>query len=268
MVAFVFPLSGFRRTALLLFLALSMLPATAARAQRLLTLAPGVAAPSTADDPGPSVGPVPTAVQVDLELLRNGPDRLEAPTPDGSVLWAERSVFEDRGNGDLMWSGGDPDAGYDTVVLTVEGGRLVGRFAAPGGEAYQIHAESDGRGGMAPITGPQPGPDGNAVPLCAVETVESDALHATAHARAGAPAADLPRHASDPQSLGRLDILVAYTAKAAATWAGRGDVRSAIRFAGDYLTMVFRNNKLPAVKLPRFRGRFVFRVQAASRCSL
>ncbi len=86
-------------------------------------------------------------MQVDLELLRGAPARLEVPTPDGSVLSAERSVFEDRGGGDLMWSGGQPGAGYDTVVLTVEGGRLVGRFGAAGGGAYQIHAERDGRGG-------------------------------------------------------------------------------------------------------------------------
>ena len=86
--------------------------------------------------------------------MRGAPARLEVPTPDGSVLSAERSVFEDRGGGDLMWSGGQPGAGYDTVVLTVEGGRLVGRFAAAGGGAYQIHAERDGRGGMAPLVGP------------------------------------------------------------------------------------------------------------------
>ena len=104
-------------------------------AQRLLTLVSGVGQAASAGDLGPSVGPAPTAVQVDLELLRAAPARLEVPTPDGSVLSAQRSVFEDRGNGDLMWSGGQRDAGYDTVVLTVEGGRLVGRFGAAGGGA-------------------------------------------------------------------------------------------------------------------------------------
>jgi len=64
------------------------------------------------------------AVEVDLALLRSAPRRLETPTPGGSVFVAERSVFEDRGGGDLMWSGGRPGAGYDTVVLTVEGGRM------------------------------------------------------------------------------------------------------------------------------------------------
>ena len=241
------PWTGVRRAALPLTLVLLLLlPATAVRAQRLLTLVPGVGAASSADDPGPSIGPVPTAVQVDLELLRSGPAWLETPTPDGSVLWAERSVFEDRGGGDLMWSGGHPDAGYDTVVLTVEGGRLVGRFAAAGGGAYQIHAERDGRGGMAPIGGPRPlGPDGTPEPFCAVETAAEDPLHAAAHARAGAPAAEPPRRVADAQNYDRLDILVAYTATAAENWADRGGAMAAIRHAGDYLKMVFRNNELP-----------------------
>ena len=126
-------LTGCRRAALPLAFAVVLLaPASAAQAQRLLTLVSGVAEAASAGDPGPSIGPAPTAVQVDLELLRGAPARLEVPTPDGSVLSAEQSVFEDRGGGDLMWSGGQPGAGYDTVVLTVEGGRLVGRFGAAG----------------------------------------------------------------------------------------------------------------------------------------
>ncbi len=202
---------------------------------------PGVGQAASAGDLGPSVGPAPTAVQVDLELLRVAPARLEVPTPDGSVLSAERSVFEDRGNGDLMWSGGQPGAGYDTVVLTVEGGRLVGRFGGAGGGAYQIHAERDGRGGMAPLAGP--GPDGP-VPWCGVGAGAEDGPDAHAHVRAGAFAADLPERVSNPQSHDRLDILVAYTATAAENWADRGGAHAAIRHAVDYMKMVFRNNRI------------------------
>ena len=214
-------------------------PASAAEAQRLLTLVSGVGEAASVGDPGHSVGPVPTAVQVDLELLRAAPARLEVPTPDGSVLSAERSVFEDRGGGDLMWSGGQPGAGYDTVVLTVEGGRLVGRFGAAGGGVYQIHAERDGRGGMAPIAGPR------LEAWCGVEAGAEDGHDAHAHVGAGAHAADPPRRVSNPQNHDRLDILVAYTATAAENWADRGGAHAAIRHAGDYLKMVFRNNDLP-----------------------
>ncbi len=235
--------AGCRRAALVcVWVALLLLLASAAQAQRLLTLVSGVGDASSAGDLGPSIGPVPTAVQVDLELLRGAPARLEVPTPDGSVLSAEQSVFEDRGGGDLMWSGGQPGAGYDTVVLTVEGGRLVGRFGAAGGGAYQIHAERDGRGGMAPVVGVRA--DG-AASFCAVETGAEGAHDAHAHVRAGSYAADLPERVSNPQSHDRVDILVAYTATAAENWADRGGARAAIRHAGDYLKMVFRNNDLP-----------------------
>ena len=219
--------------------AVLLLPASAAQAQRLLTLVSGVGQAASAGDLGPSIGPVPTAVQVDLELLRRAPARLEVPTPDGSVLSAQRSVFEDRGGGDLMWSGGQRDAGYDTVVLTVEGGRLVGRFGAAGGGVYQIHAERDGRGGMAPIVGAR------SEAWCGVEAVGDGPRDVPADVSAGAFAADLPERVSNPQSHDRLDILVAYTATAAENWAGRGGARAAIRHAGDYLKMVFRNNELP-----------------------
>ncbi|MCY3927669.1 MAG: PKD domain-containing protein [Acidobacteria bacterium] len=219
-----------------------MASAPTAQAQRLLTLLSGVGEAASVGGPGPSIGPVPTAVQVDLELLRAAPVRLEVPTPDGSVLSAEQSVFEDRGGGDLMWSGGQPEAGYDTVVLTVEGGRLVGRFGAAGGGVYQIHAERDGRGGMAPIVGP--GLDAPE-PWCAVEAGAEDGQGIHAQGLTGAYAADLPQRVSNPQSHDRLDILVAYTATAAANWTGRGGAQAAIRHAGDYLKMVFRNNDLP-----------------------
>ena len=231
--------TGCRRAALVCVSVAALLaPASAARAQRLLTLAPGVGQAASADDLGPSIGPVPTAVQVDLALLRAAPVRLEVPTPEGGVLSAERSVFEDRGGGDLMWSGGQPGAGYDTVVLTVEGGRLVGRFAAAGGGAYQIHAERDGLGGMAPLAGPA------LEDWCGVGAGAEDGHDAHAHAAAGAFAADPPRRVSNPQRHDRLDILVAYTATAAENWASRGGAHAAIRHAVDYMKMVFRNNRI------------------------
>ena len=61
-------------------------PAQAAQAQRLLTLVPGVGQAASVGALGPSIGPVPTAVQVDLDLLRAAPARLEVPTPEGGVL--------------------------------------------------------------------------------------------------------------------------------------------------------------------------------------
>ncbi len=225
-----------------------LLAASAASAQRLLTFVSGVGSPSSADGPGPSIGPLPTAVRVDLELLRGDPSWLEVPTPEGDTLSAERSVFEDRGNGDLMWSGGQPGAGYDTVVLTVEGGRLVGRFGAAGGGVYQIHADGAGRGGMAAIVGEMP--EG----WCGAEPAGAQAAHEHAPSEvfaAGlavgdepAPRRDALQRVSSPGSADRLDILVRYTATAAENWAHLGGAEAAIRHAGDYLKMVFRNSRI------------------------
>ena len=245
--AFASLLGGYRRVAPPAgFVALSLLMATSAvEGQRLLTLVEGVAAAASTGELGPSIGPVPVAVDVDLELLRGAPLRLEIPSLDGSVMSAERSVFEDRGGGDLMWSGGRPEAGYDTVVLTVEGGRFVGRFGG-----YRIHAERDGRGGMAPIVGERPDN------WCGVDSFDETDHAGHAHLPAAVdgrpPGADAAptgagadRAVSDPASYERLDILVAYTATAAKNWANIGGPHAAIRHAGDYMKMVFRNNSLP-----------------------
>ena len=231
-----------RRAALPLALVQLALPAVAAHAQRLLTLTPGVGAAASADGFGPSIGPPSVAVQVDLALLRGAPLRLEVPTPEGSVLSAERSVFEPRGGGDLMWSGGQPGAGYDTVVLTVEDGRLVGRFGAAGGAVYEIHANRSGLGGMAPIGGGMP--EG---PWCGVDHAPDGQDGPAGLTASGVRAPDLPARVSGPQRHDRLDILALYTATAAENWAGRGGARAAVRHAGDYLKMVFRNGGIDVV---------------------
>ena len=89
-----------------------------------------------------------------------------------------------------------PAPGYDTVVLTVEGGRLVGRFGAASGGAYQTHAERDGRGGMAPLGGP--GRDGPVL-LCGVKPGAEDFHAGAAHAAAGTFPADLPERVTVAQ---------------------------------------------------------------------
>ncbi len=57
-------------------------------------------------------------VQVTYDYLRLGMGYLELPLPDGSVIAAENAVFEDRGGGNLMWTGEVADRG-----LVWSGGR-------------------------------------------------------------------------------------------------------------------------------------------------
>lgn len=225
----------------LLAVATFVLVAAPLESQRLLTLVPRATQPVAvaAQDFGPDIAPI--AVQVDLELLRGEPGRLELPTPDGRVLSAELSVFEDRGGGDLMWSGGFVGAGYDSVVLTVEGGRLVGWFGEPGGVRYRISARPDGEGQMAhrtSLAGPEP------EALCSVGAVPDPRLLGQLRPPAGALAIDLPARVEASQSHEQLDILVVYTRTAASNWADQGGARAAIRSAGDYLNMVLRNGNV------------------------
>lgn len=232
---------GGSRIGELLAAAALLLLAAPLQGQRLLTLIPQATQPATVSvqDLAPEVSPI--AVQVDMELLRTEPVRLELPTPNGLVVEAELSVFEDRGGGDLMWSGGIPGAGHDSVVLTVEGGRLVGWFGEPGGVRYRISARPDGGGEMASSFG-LPGREPEA--FCPVGSDSDPRSREPARLPAEAMAVDLPARVAAPQNHEQLDILVVYTRAAASSWADRGGARAAIRSAGDYLNMVLRNGNI------------------------
>ncbi len=209
--------------------------------QRLLSLIPQATQPATLGAPDETLDIPRFAAQVDLDLLRSAPPRLELPTPDGRVLVAELSVFEDRGGGDLMWSGGLPEAGYDSVVLTLEGGRLVGWFGEPGGARYRISSQSDGRGRMSGGFG-VPGQVPEA--FCPVGGSADLRALPVAPGRAGAATVDPPARVAAAQDHDVLDILVVYTLEAALNWANRGGAQAAIRSAGDYLNMVLRNGRV------------------------
>ena len=52
---------------------------------------------------------------------------------------AENAVFEDRGNGNLLWTGEVSGTGYESVLFTLQDGHLVGWFGEPGGPKYLVH---------------------------------------------------------------------------------------------------------------------------------
>ena len=214
-----------------LFLLLALVAASA-QAQRFVSLA------TASDDRSPAARAAGTPIVVDADLVRSGPERLELPTPDGRVLVAERSVFEDRGDGNVMWSGGFAGAGYDSVVLTVQDGYLQGRFGGAELVAYWIRADADGVGRMVqPVDGlPDvfcPGgiaPDQR--PVAAV---------------VGTQRADPPDRVSGASNHDQLDILALYSVLAEDNWRdyGFGTPRAMIQSAMDYLSLAFRNNALP-----------------------
>ena len=193
----------------------------------------GVAVRPGLDGPGGAAPPrVSAEVHVTYDYLRLGLGFLELPLPNGSVLEAENAVFEDRGGGNVMWTGEVPGAGYESVLFTVQDGHLVGWFGEPGGLQYTVRSGPDGSGSLAIDEGTQ----GD---WCGHGTIRDDARHergTTSNASAG-----MARPTS-ATSAGTLDILVVFDEGAAAYWKRAGGIHLAIQSVGDYLNMVLRNS--------------------------
>ena len=107
----------------------------------MLELGPVIVAPEVSEP-----GVVPYAIDLDIDLVRSAPGRLELPAPDGRLLAAEMSVFGDRGDGDAMWAGRVAGSDYESVVVTVASDHLAGHFGVPGGVKYRISVRPGGRG--------------------------------------------------------------------------------------------------------------------------
>ncbi len=216
---------------------LLLLVATSAAGQRFVSLE------TREDNRSASARAAGRTIVVDRDLVRSGPHRLELETLDGRVLAAERSVFEDRGDGNVMWSGRFLGADYDSVVLTVQDGYLQGMFGEPGRAAYWIRSGLDGVGVMEQPVGVALG---DSVEFCAGGRVPPgiEPLAAAVEAQR----ADPPIGVSSASNHDRLDILVLYTVGAAEVWEGfgYGTPRASVQAALDYMGVVFRNNSFPA----------------------
>ena len=173
-------------------------------------------------------------VQVTYDYLRLGMGYLELPLPDGSVIEAENAVFEDRGGGNLMWTGEVPGAGYESVLFTVQDGHLVGWFGEPGGPKYVVYAGPDGRGSLAV----EVGPTGD---WCGVEAGMGPDLVREVAAAGSRPASVASESGGD-----QLDILVLYPEETEHYWRVIGGPAVGIQQFSDYLNMVFRNGAIQA----------------------
>ena len=175
------------------------------------------------------------AVEVDHDVVRTAPQRLELAVPDGRVLAVEMRAFEDRGDGNAMWRGGYPELGYESVVLTLQDGYLLGRFGLPEGGTYWIRSGGDGSGRLTEgrATGGNCG--GGIVPEADPAIPAVEALRT-----------DPPRRVVGASNHDRLDILMLYTAAAAQRLdqAGWGTPAAFTQLAMDYLNLVLQNNQV------------------------
>lgn len=218
------PLADPRRLLLPLGLSLLFL-ATGVHGQRLLNIVP------LGDDPTVEGW----SIEVDHDLVRSAPQRLEVAAPDGRMLMPEMRVFEDRGDGNAMWVGGYPELGYDSVVLTLQDGYLLGRFGVPEGGAYWIRSDESGVGRLTESRATEASCGGGIVPE------SNPAAPAVEASRADPPARVVSASNHD-----RLDILMLYTADAAQRLeqAGWGPPATFSQHAIDYLNLVFRNGQV------------------------
>ena len=225
-------------------LALHLAGAAAASAQRLWSIEEVSPRPTPAP-PMDGVGSIPTAagvagsvvktasVNVEFDYLRLGFGHLELPLPDGSVVEADNTVFEDRGGGNLLWTGEVAGAGYESVLLTVQDGFLIGQFGEPGGPRYAVHAEPNGRGSLAVDVGP-------VGDWCGVKPASLNV-----QGRGGSSVADALESSALESNHNRLEILALYPERTVQHLRGVGGPTVLIQHSSDYLNMVFRNGAVP-----------------------
>ncbi len=168
-------------------------------------------------------------VDVDFGLLRSAPRQLRLSAPDGRELLATLNVFEDRGNGNLLWRGRVAGAAFDGVVLTVEEGVLVGRFGDDRG-SYRIQLAAGGQSLSEAA---------NEAWNCEVQIPP----WAPGPVEAESTVEDKPQEAA---ALEQIDVLALYTRSAAERMGGHAGMQAVIRNAGDYLNTVFGNSEIDA----------------------
>ena len=214
-----------------------LLPGASVQAQRLLDLGPVIVEPVVSEP-----GVVPYAIDLDIDLVRSAPQRLEVPAPDGRLLVAEMSVFEDRGDGDAMWAGRVVGSDYESVVFSVANDHLAGHFGVPGGPKYRISARPDGRGRIENMSTLTPVPKEEYCPAGVVPDRPSPASAIEAQRSDG------PERVVQASNHNHLDILVLYSEAAGERYMLRdGSVEAPINNSIDYLNTVFRNGQLDVV---------------------
>ncbi|MXX75749.1 MAG: hypothetical protein F4210_17525 [Holophagales bacterium] len=212
-------------------------PGGSIQAQRLLDIGPLVVDPVVVDE-----GVVPYAARLDIDLIRSAPRRLEVDVPDGRLVVAELSVFEDRGGGDAMWAGKVAGSDYESVVFTIVDDHLAGHFGVPGGAKYRISARPDGRGRIEDPTTmlrrpkeeycPGGVPLDRPLPVAALEVQRGGVAEGVTSA----------------SNHNVIDIMILYSEAAGERYILRdGAIEPTINNSIDYLNTVFRNGQLDVV---------------------
>ena len=187
-------------------------------------------------------------IEVDLELLRSGPLRLAIPVPGGGALTVERSAFEDRGDGNVLWAGRVAGSEAETVVLTLQDGQLAGGYGELGERGFELAAGPGGGGRTRAKAAAAPPEDAAGWSFCA--TPDPAALPP-------GPPGESERSADPPSRVASgtgtqtathaIDLLIIYDQSAETLFSGRGRTATAeSQILVDHANSVLRNGNLPA----------------------
>ncbi|MDE2978752.1 MAG: fibronectin type III domain-containing protein, partial [Acidobacteriota bacterium] len=190
-------------------------------------------------------------VTVDLGLIRAGPPAIEFPTPTGRLLRAERTAFEDRGNGNAFWAGRIAGTGYDTFVLTLQDGHVIGTYGEPGRFKFELTSRKEA-GVLREPVGDATGAGGGRARRMACEARPPPLPGGSNDPRrsraSGGPRGPPPDRVAGAQMIGdathQLDVLVLYTRSASSYWTTSD--AAAVQAAVDYTNTVYRNGALGA----------------------
>ncbi|MYH26097.1 MAG: hypothetical protein F4156_12845 [Holophagales bacterium] len=222
-------------------------PATAQQLLRLGRQAPEDAAVVAS---AATTGGMVWGADVDLDLVRTGPETLEIPTPAGVLVEVVRTRFEDRGDGNALWIGRVAGTDHDHVQLTLQNGYLVGWYSEPYGRQFDLRARPDGSGRVV-------SPGTPAMPLCGVHDphlrfLREQALEDMKWEAGQGPTPDAEIQASHVSGAKDLTALLLVTPDVVYGWERRqgSDTFAEVQALFDYANLVFGNNDVPVHVVP------------------
>lgn len=226
---------------------------TVAHAQQLFTITepdgPAVvqsASTAGGDTMGPEIiGPI--EIDLDLELLRSRPEGLLIPVAAGGL--PQRVLlrhFEDRGNGDLVWSGAAAGGRAETHVLTVAGDAVIGSFWDDRGYRTELVASSTTGAGtvVSASNAAEPAND-----WCLDALHDADAVRQATGGRLPTHSPRSRQAARSEQASGRstneIDITFVYSEGGRKHVRLHGGTHGYAQSLVDFGNQVFRNTKVP-----------------------
>ena len=221
-----------------------------ATGQQLLRLGPQAPEDAAVVASAATTGGMVWGADVDLDLVRTGPETLEIPTPEGVLVEVVRTRFEDRGDGNALWIGRVAGTDHDHVQLTLQNGYLVGWYSEPYGRQFDLRAGPDGSGRVV-------SPGTPTMPLCGVhdphfQSLREQALEDMKWEAGQGPTPDSEVQASHVSGAKDLTALILVTPDVVYGWERRqgSDTFAEVQALFDYANLVFGNNNVPVHVVP------------------